>query len=104
MRFVIACSVAMSLLITGCLGQQSADKQPQAPPSTQERQKKQTGSQKSSETSKPEEATAKSTEPKPSQPEAKPGEDAKQEHFDMTEVPPVVTHHQITVNGKLLKY
>ncbi|HTW32567.1 MAG TPA: hypothetical protein VMD76_12875 [Candidatus Sulfotelmatobacter sp.] len=28
----------------------------------------------------------------------------KEEHFDMTEVAPVVTHHEITVDGKLLKY
>jgi carboxypeptidase C (cathepsin A) len=28
----------------------------------------------------------------------------KEEHFDMTEVAPIVTHHQITVNGKLLHY
>jgi carboxypeptidase C (cathepsin A) len=28
----------------------------------------------------------------------------KEEHYDVTEVPPVVTHHQITVDGKLLKY
>ena len=28
----------------------------------------------------------------------------KEERYDMTEVPPVVTHHQITVAGKLLKY
>ena len=28
----------------------------------------------------------------------------KEEHFDMTEVPPVGTHHQITVDGRLLKY
>src|SRR5579863_9915910 len=28
----------------------------------------------------------------------------KEEHYDMTEVPPVATHHQITVSGKLLKY
>ena len=28
----------------------------------------------------------------------------KEERFDMTEVPPVVTHHQITVEGKGLKY
>jgi carboxypeptidase C (cathepsin A) len=28
----------------------------------------------------------------------------KEEHYDMTEMPPVVTHHQITVDGKLLKY
>jgi carboxypeptidase C (cathepsin A) len=30
--------------------------------------------------------------------------DQKEEHYDMTEVPPVVTHHQVTVDGKLLKY
>jgi carboxypeptidase C (cathepsin A) len=28
----------------------------------------------------------------------------KDEHFDVSEVPPVVTHHQITVNGKTLAY
>ena len=28
----------------------------------------------------------------------------KEEHFDMTEMPPAVTHHQITVDGKSLKY
>lgn len=28
----------------------------------------------------------------------------KEEHFDMTEIPPVVTHHSITVDGKALKY
>lgn len=33
----------------------------------------------------------------------KPG-DEKTVHYDMGEVPPVVTHHQITVEGKLLKY
>src|SRR5262249_21658392 len=30
--------------------------------------------------------------------------DDKQEHYDVSEIPPVVTHHQITVNGALLKY
>jgi carboxypeptidase C (cathepsin A) len=28
----------------------------------------------------------------------------KEEHYDMTEAAPVVTHHQMTVDGKLLKY
>ncbi|MGA7077232.1 MAG: peptidase S10 [Terriglobales bacterium] len=28
----------------------------------------------------------------------------KEEHFDVTEVPPVITHHQIAVNGKTLSY
>jgi hypothetical protein len=31
-------------------------------------------------------------------------EDKKEEHFDVSEVPPVITHHQITLNGKPLKY
>src|SRR5262249_38196535 len=29
---------------------------------------------------------------------------AKDEHWDVSEVAPVVTHHQITVNGRILKY
>jgi len=37
--------------------------------------------------------------------EAQHGEkDEKAEHFDMTEVPPVVTHHQMTLDGKVLRY
>ena len=32
------------------------------------------------------------------------GDKDKEEHYDMTEATPVVTHHQITVDGKLLKY
>ena len=32
------------------------------------------------------------------------GKDSEEGHFDMTEVAPVVTRHQITVNGKPLKY
>jgi carboxypeptidase C (cathepsin A) len=48
--------------------------------------------------------------PEPAAEPQKPGPPAadkdkeKEEHFDMTEVPPVVTHHQITLNGKVLKY
>jgi carboxypeptidase C (cathepsin A) len=46
--------------------------------------------------------------------ESKPGEQAKadsevtdkdkEEHYDVSEVPPVVTHHQLAVNGKTLSY
>ncbi len=28
----------------------------------------------------------------------------KEEHFDVAEVPPVITHHQIALNGKMLNY
>jgi carboxypeptidase C (cathepsin A) len=41
-------------------------------------------------------------EPKPVA--AKPGTDKDKEEFDVSEVPPVVTHHQITLDGKPLKY
>jgi carboxypeptidase C (cathepsin A) len=55
-------------------------------------------------TKKPEEKPAAApVMPEKSAPPEKPGDD-KAEHYDMTEVPPVVTHHQITANGKLLKY
>jgi carboxypeptidase C (cathepsin A) len=44
----------------------------------------------------------------PSQPEAAqpggPGEAIRPMHFDVTEVAPVVTHHEITLDGKLLRY
>ncbi len=53
---------------------------------------------------KPEEPAAKPTESAPSQPEPKQGDDKKEEHFDMTEVAPVVTHHQMSLDGKTVKY
>ncbi len=47
-----------------------------------------------------------STEQRPVSREASPDnkDKDKEEHYDVSEVPAVVTHHQITVDGKLLKY
>jgi len=44
--------------------------------------------------------------PAPSQPETGggAGEGLRPMHFDMTEVAPIVTHHEITLDGKLLRY
>ena len=58
---------------------------------------------------KPSESALKSeaaAEPRPAQREAAPDnkDKDKEEHYDMTEVAPAVSHHQITVEGKLLKY
>jgi carboxypeptidase C (cathepsin A) len=50
---------------------------------------------------KPAEASAETPKPEPGTAET---EKDKEEHYDVSEVPPVVTHHQITVNGKLLNY
>jgi len=94
--------IIATLLATASAQQQNQNQQPsqpQAQPAAQQKKK-----QKQTPPQKPEEATPKTTEPAPSQPEGKPGDDKKEEHYDMTEVPPVVTHHQISVNGKTLKY
>jgi carboxypeptidase C (cathepsin A) len=49
------------------------------------------------------ETAAKPKTTEPATPESSSDKD-KEEHYDMTEQPPVETHHQITVDGKLLKY
>jgi carboxypeptidase C (cathepsin A) len=55
----------------------------------------------------------KSEEAKPAPPDQMPSREAagdrdrdrdKEEHYDMAEMPPVATHHQITVDGKTLNY
>ena len=97
MRHLWAFTIA-TLLVMPVAAQQSNENKEQTKP-----EPKKTAPAKQPE-HKPEEAQPKSTEPAPSQPQPKPGEDAKAEHFDMTEVAPVVTHHQIELNGKSLKY
>ena len=49
-------------------------------------------------------AEPKATPREPSGDREKDKEKDKEEHYDMTEAAPVVTHHQTTVDGKLLKY
>jgi carboxypeptidase C (cathepsin A) len=100
--------VAAVALATGLSAQQQNENKESSQPQQNQQQKKQ---QKQTEPTKekekkPEEPGAKVTEPSPNPPEGKPGEDKdkKEEHYDMTEVAPVVTHHQISVAGKALKY
>ncbi len=81
--------------------QQSDNTKTPEPPRAREKKKPETATAPNSETKTP--------EPQPGSPEAKSEtkpESGKEgdEHYDMTEVPPVVTHHQITVDGKVLRY
>ena len=86
--------IAVSLLISVSFAQQSD--QPKAGP-------KKPVTVQSSE--KPAETKPETSEQKPSPPEnSADTEKNKEEHFDMTETSPVITHHEITVDGKLLKY
>jgi carboxypeptidase C (cathepsin A) len=95
MKFLSMIVVVLCLLATPSFSQQS-DTQKPAP-------------QKKPAQAQPAEKPAENAD-KPENPESKPAqasgdkEKDKEEHYDMTEQPPVVTHHQITVDGKLLKY
>jgi carboxypeptidase C (cathepsin A) len=103
MRSLLAITIA-AVLAAPIAAQQASENKEQTPQSQQ--QQKKVAAQKQSQQPKPEESSAKTAEPTPPQPEPKAGEDKdkKEEHYDMTEVAPVVTHHQITVDGKTLKY
>jgi len=95
MRLLAVALLLLGGMSTGAIAQGKASK-----PSD-----KKTRSQE--QTPKPPEKQAESPQPAPenapsSKPE--PGGDAKQEQYDMTEVAPVVTHHEITMDGKVLKY
>lgn len=102
MRVLLAVWISL-MLVCGASAQQQNENQPQ-----QQNQPAKKKSQKQTEPKetekKPEEPAAKTTEPTPPQPGQKAGEEKKEEHYDMTEVAPVVTHHQITAGGKALKY
>jgi carboxypeptidase C (cathepsin A) len=92
-------TLSITCVLAGCaFAQQTAAPKSQAP-------KKQLAAPVANE---PDNAAAKpetSSEQKPSTPPAfSDKEKDKEEHFDMADVPPVTTHHQITVDGKVLKY
>ena len=100
-RIFAGCAVCVlfPLLILTCVAQQSET--PKTPnPKKQATQP--APSEKAPEAAiKPETAT----EQKPAIQEASADKQKdKEEHFDVAEVSPVVTHHQITVDGKPLKY
>lgn len=72
---------------------QKKNKPEQTPPATPE--------------AKPQEpARAPENKPEPGKEPAgeKPNDKDKEERYDMTEIPPIVTHHQVTVDGKALRY
>src|SRR6266581_4766684 len=71
---------------------------------TLKKQPSEQSSEKPAETAIKPEAPSEQKPPIREAPADKDKEKDKEEHYDMTEVAPVVTHHQITVDGKLLKY
>jgi carboxypeptidase C (cathepsin A) len=103
MRALLVLVVAAILAFPVC-AQQNENQQSSQPDTQSANQQKKKEKAQPAKQQKPEEPTATSTEPAPSKSESKPGDDKKEEHFDVTEIAPVVTHHQVSVNGKTLKY
>jgi len=104
MRLLLAVVIAAILALSAAAQQQTETKEPPKSEPAQKKPEKQPPQQK------PEEPAAKTTEPTPPPHEQKTGEDKdkdkdkKEEHYDVTEVAPVGTHHQITLAAKALKY
>ena len=97
-RWLSVASFASALSI-GSLAQQPDDNQ-DARGSTY-------GQKKKPETPSSTPASQAKTPEQPAAPETKPeaGKDsAAEEHYEMAEVAPIVTHHQVTVDGKVLRY
>jgi carboxypeptidase C (cathepsin A) len=102
MRRLIFPLVVALVLGVPAFCQQSNTSQP--PDSYKSKKTKPEATQQAAPETKPQEPPAPVAKPEPPKetPAGKP--DDKEEHYDMTEIPPVVTHHQITLDGKVLKY
>ena len=103
MRIAFALMVCACLVVGGIAQQsQQADNAEKTKPS-QSKEKKDKKAQTAQAAPAPTEKSAENA--KPAEPAKSDGEATdKEEHFDVTEVAPVVTHHQVTVNGKALSY
>jgi carboxypeptidase C (cathepsin A) len=103
MRFLIA-AIMFSFLLSGAALAQSNATPPQTntkKPAAQAATKPPEDKTAAPAANTPEAAASQEQRPRESSGDK---EKDKEERYDMTEVAPVVTHHQITVDGKLLKY
>jgi carboxypeptidase C (cathepsin A) len=105
MRPLIVSLLLGVLLSSGSLAQQSDTSKASASATTKEKKSKtEPAAAASSTPAQPAPATP-PPQAKPETAKESPAQPAdKEEHYDMTEVPPVVTHHQATLDGKPLKY
>jgi carboxypeptidase C (cathepsin A) len=97
--FALIVSVFLAAAVVAQQNQSSQDSPEKTKPAASKEKKEK------KEPAAPPAAPEKSSETKPSESPKHEGEATeKEEHYDVSEVPPVVTHHQITVNGKTLNY
>jgi len=100
----------MTIPFAAALQNQSQDTAPESSnqaaskPSASKKDKKQATPASSSTPDKSPESARPAEPPKPDSGEATDKDKDKEEHYDVTEVPPAITHHQLTLNGKTLNY
>jgi carboxypeptidase C (cathepsin A) len=106
MRSFVLVLITSGVLVAGIAAQstQTTPSQNQTTPQSEEQAKPNAKAKKAQEPAAKPPEPAPSEEAKPSRESADDKDKGKEEHFDVSEVAPVVTHHQMTVNGKLLKY
>jgi carboxypeptidase C (cathepsin A) len=100
-RLIVSFLLAFAFHAGAQAQQPESTKTPEAP-RTREKKKPEPSVTPAPPEPKTQEPPSASSEAKSETGKESPGD--KEEHFDMTEVAPVVTHHQITVDGKLLRY
>jgi carboxypeptidase C (cathepsin A) len=98
MRSFCLLSVLVVTLLSSMLAQQAESSK-----NRNEKTKSEPPAARTPERKPPEPAQA-AEEKSPEAQKAEAGEKEKEEHYDVSEAPPVLTHHQITVDGKALKY
>ena len=96
---LLAATLALCVMVSAVFAQQP-DSTTTPPPPVKKPAKAQPAKAPETPAAKPE-ATPDERKPEPAAVET---DKDKEEHFDVAEVPPVVTHHQITLNGKQLSY
>jgi len=99
MRNCCGIALIVMLLAAGSSARQQSSKKPQSQPQTEPAAAPQ------DKAGKPPAQPAQPT-PKPEENKPAAGDESKSKdlHFDMTEVAPIVTHHQISMNGRVLRY
>jgi carboxypeptidase C (cathepsin A) len=102
LRGLLAVS-AIAVLSVAMHAQSAQTAASQTPPSP-EQTKAKTTKKTQEQPTKPAEATPTAEEQKSEREPADDKDKGKEEHFDVSEVAPVVTHHEMTMNGKSLKY
>ena len=101
MKPVLAVLLALSFCLPLAAQQNS---QPEKQPAKQDKQKSRKQDQAQAQKSPEPPAAEEQPKPEPPKNTGDQGKDDKEERFDVSEVAPVVTHHQLTVNGAVLNY